>query len=127
MTRRSDGAVQVERNAMNRLLASALAFCFAIPIAGAAVAHTDTATQVQVRYGDLDLSSASGAAVMLQRIDDAATEACGAPWGSLREYRLSVQRSACHRESMERAVAAVESPALSALLQQRPVHGFETN
>lgn len=112
---------------MKRLMASALAFCLMISIAGAAMAQGDTATQVPVRYGDLDVSSTSGAAVMLQRIDDAATEACGAPWGSLREYRLSVQRSVCHRESMERAVAAVDLPALSALFQQRPVHGIETN
>ena len=112
---------------MKRLMASALAFCLTVPIAGAAMAHSDAATQVPVRYGDLDVSGASGAAVMLQRIDDAATEACGAPWGSLREYRLSVQRSTCHRQSMERAVAAVDSPVLSALFQQRQVRGLETN
>lgn len=112
---------------MKRLMASALAFCFTIPFAGAAMAQTDTATQVPVRYGDLNVSNASGAAVMLQRIDDAATEACGAFKGSLREYRLVVQRSTCHRESMERAVAAVDSPALSALFQQRPAYGAGPN
>ncbi len=100
---------------MKRYLICALALALALPAAALAAEASSADTQVKVRYGDLDLRDRSEAAAMLHRLDKAATEACGASDASLREYRLTIQASACHRKSLERAVADLNDPNVSAL------------
>jgi len=100
---------------MTRLLTCAFAVALILPPAAFAGEPSTSDTQVKVRYNDLDLRDRADAAALLHRLDKAATEACGASDASLREYQLAVQASACHRRSLERAVAALHDPNLSAL------------
>jgi UrcA family protein len=76
-------------------------------------------TAVPVTYGDLDLSSHDGAAVMLGRLQHAAINACGASDFSVKDYRFAVKRSACFRQSMDRAVADLGAPAVTRLYGER--------
>ena len=78
--------------------------------------------QVAVKTHDLDLNSLTGSAAVLQRISHAALEACGAGSFSLPEYRWSVQRSDCYRESMGRAVADLRAPVVKRLYDQGAVY-----
>ena len=78
---------------------------------------SDTTPQVAVRYGDLDLSRAGDAKVLLHRLQSAALQACGASDFSLAPYRDAVQRSACYRQGLARAVDTVGLPALSSLYE----------
>ena len=77
------------------------------------------ADPVAVSGRGLDLQTHAGAARMLHRIDDAALEACGADRTSLREYRLVVEYSACHRDGVAQAVSALDAPSVTALYQDR--------
>lgn len=77
--------------------------------------------QVSIKVGDLDLNSQDGSAAMLQRIRDAALQACGASSFSLPDYRWAVKRSDCYRMSMGRAVADLGAPAVTRLYEQSPV------
>jgi UrcA family protein len=84
-------------------------------IAGAACASdplsSDT-TVVRVGFDASSLATPRGAQNVLARLGDAALQACGAFPGSVRDYRLAVQRSACYRRKLDRAVAQVDSPML---------------
>jgi UrcA family protein len=93
----------------------ALATAMAAPVAMA----SDSPSVVPVAYGDLNLSSPHDSAVLLHRLREAALEACGASDFSVADYRRSVERSACYRESMDRAVSAVDAPAVSQLYSGR--------
>jgi UrcA family protein len=97
-----------------------LALALAIPAVGYAADPADNATSVTVRYNDLDLDKSADAAILLQRIDDAAMAACGASSASLRDYRESVRHSACHEASMSRALAALNLPAVNRLYRTQP-------
>jgi UrcA family protein len=92
--------------------------------AGSAVAQSESAaarsvfetpTAVAVKYGDLDLSTRHGSAVMLGRLHVAVLDACGASEFSVPDYRWAIERSACYRQSMDRAVAEVGVPAVTQL------------
>jgi UrcA family protein len=74
--------------------------------------------QVAIRFGDLNLASAPGSAAMLQRISQAALEACGASSFSVPDYRWAMKNSACYRSSMDRAVADLAAPAVSHLYER---------
>jgi UrcA family protein len=75
--------------------------------------------QVAIKFGDLDLASQDGSAVMLQRISHAALEACGASSFSLPDYRWATKHSGCYRNSMDRAVADLSAPSVTRLYGQR--------
>jgi UrcA family protein len=83
------------------------------------VPATSFADSVKVSYRDLDLSTPGDAVLMLHRLEAAATEACGADRTSLREYRLTVERSTCHRTSMDKAVTALGAPAVTTIYEDR--------
>jgi UrcA family protein len=96
--------------------------------AGSAVAQSESAaarsvfespTAVAVKYGDLDLSTRHGSMVMLGRLHVAALNACGASAFSVPDYRWAVERSACYRQSMDRAVADVGMPMVAQLYSNR--------
>ena len=103
---------------MKITLICALALAAAAPaLAHAASLGGEQAPSVAVRYGDLDLSRAQDAKVLLARIDDAAMESCGAtPFNDPLEYQV-VRRSACRNETMAKAVAEIGAPALKAAFE----------
>lgn len=66
-----------------------------------------------VIYGDLDITSASGAKILLKRIRSAADKLCGSYrpgdlWGRADHYK-------CVRTTIGETVAALNSPPLTAL------------
>lgn len=54
----------------------------------------------------------------LVRIEEAALEVCGVPRGSLRHVRRAVRKSACWRDSVDRAVSAIGDPLLNRVHQR---------
>jgi UrcA family protein len=100
----------------------AFGLALGLPIAAQAGAPGDPgglqATAVKVRYDDLDLTRTTDAQTMLVRLDRAALDACGASGFSLREVRQAVQRSACYRQSLDRAVAGLNAPAVTGLYRE---------
>jgi UrcA family protein len=94
----------------------------AAPLAAQAAAPGDPAgdqsTAVRVRYDDLNLNNERDAGIMLTRLDRATLAACGAPEGSLREYRAAVRESACYQRGLRQAVAAVNAPPVTGLYRQ---------
>jgi UrcA family protein len=106
---------------MRPLLMAAAALTLAAPLAAApfaAKAAPNGVVAVRVSYADLDLDRTSGANVMLQRLQDASLEACGASSFSLPDYRKAVRRSSCYRANMDGAVASIGAPVLSDLYQR---------
>ena len=70
--------------------------------------------QVRVHYGDLNVSSATGAAELYRRISFAAHEVCGDV--TISSYlNLSRAYRECRQTAMEEAVAKVDRPKLTAL------------
>jgi UrcA family protein len=75
---------------------------------------SDTVPSVVVKYGDLNVRSPAGAQVLLKRIEAAANTACGgAP--DIRLLRQWASFEECRRSAVARAVAAVDSPMLTAV------------
>ena len=94
---------------------------------GAALSFTapavaaDTAAKgptLTVAYADLNLSDAKDAKVMLHRIRKAASEVCGAGAAG---YDATLRFETCHRETVERAVAALDAPAVRTAQNARAV------
>lgn len=104
---------------MRQSMICALALALAAPAASYAAAYGDGDGAVSVRLHDADLNNPGGAARVLRRLDTAALEACGASVGSLREYRLVVQRSTCHAASLDHAVAQLNAPLVTELYSGR--------
>lgn len=67
--------------------------------------------QVRVNYGDLNIDSAAGAAVLYQRIRNAAEQVCGT--FGVRDLSAEAAAKACRIRAIGEAVAAVHSPALT--------------
>ena len=86
----------------------------------AQAADASQARQVTVKYRDLNLNTPEGAGTLLARIRDAAERVCGAP-----SERLDLQHAwqVCYQGSVNAAVAAVDSPILSALASGRQLPG----
>jgi UrcA family protein len=110
------------------IFAAACAIAMAA-VAGSAMAQSEAAAArsiyrdtVPVTYGDLNLASADGATTMLQRLHDAALNACGADDSSLPDYKWATHRSACYHRSMDRAVADLGSPSVTQLYQAHSVY-----
>jgi UrcA family protein len=90
-----------------------LAFALASFAAPALAGESDAALEaVRVSYRDLDLTKAHDSAVMMDRLREAALQACGASRASLMEFRWATRRSACYKESLARAVADLHAPLL---------------
>lgn len=75
---------------------------------------SDTVPSVTVRFSDLNLGSRAGAQVLLKRIDSAANTACGGQ-PDIRQLDQLASFEACRRSALARAVAAVDSPMLTAM------------
>lgn len=103
---------------MSRKLASLFA---AIAIAAAtipsAAAETDRNTiSVKVSYADLDLSRVEGVKTLSFRLRKAIDVACGKPYDSA-SMTIARKIKTCRADALEAAVAAIDSPLLSALHQ----------
>jgi UrcA family protein len=71
------------------------------------------AEQITVRFGDLNVDQTAGAAVLYRRIHNAAESVCGEP--QLPGSRIvSYSWRRCVAQAVDRAVAAVDRPALTA-------------
>jgi UrcA family protein len=72
-----------------------------------------------VQYGDLDLSTNSGAAALLQRIEAASQRICSGKSGQVIDARAERQIAACQKEAVEFAVSRVKAPMLAQLASTR--------
>ena len=106
------------------LAAAAMLSCAAPVLAQTSLAQTsDTVPGATVKYGDLNVGSPAGAHVLLRRIEAAATTACGgAP--DIRQLNQLASFEACRRFAVARAVAAVDSPMLTAMAHGGAPVGF---
>ena len=92
-----------------------LAAAAALSCAAPALAQTsDTVPSVSVKYSDANIGSPAGAQVLLKRIEAAANTACGgAP--DIRQLDRWASFEACRTSAVARAVAAIDSPMLTAM------------
>ena len=104
---------------MKLALICALALAAAPVAVGAATLDDEAGPAVTIRYGDLDLSRSHDAKVLLQRIDDASMQACGADFRSNAAEWSTVRRSACFSETMAKTVSQIGAPTLSAVFQAK--------
>jgi len=100
------------------LMFCAIALTLAAPAASQAAAGEESVA-IAVRHGDLNLTQSRDAAIMVRRLDTAALQACGASSFSLREVQQATRESACFKDSMNRAVAALGSPTVNAIHRDR--------
>jgi UrcA family protein len=103
---------------LKKLMLCALTLALAGPGAGLAapVATFDAGhATLTVRHGDLDLATRRGARLMILRLDEAAKEVCGSSSFVSLAYKEAVRSTKCYRESMNRALAGLDSPNVSAL------------
>jgi UrcA family protein len=103
----------------SRILTAGLTAAAALNLCSSALAAPRPAeletTSVTVRIGDLDLASDAGARAALTRIRAAAGIVCGDP-GDLRDLNYRVRREACMTSAVERTLAELDSPPLTALV-----------
>lgn len=101
---------------MKLLIAAAAVAALASPAVARVVESGGRATtSIAVSSAGLDLRQEADARIMLSRLDRASLSACGASEFSVRDYQQAVRRTACYREAMDRAVAAVDAPTVGAL------------
>jgi UrcA family protein len=98
------------------LLATFATACLAV--ASTAVHATDRfsdsePTKKTVTYGDLNLANPQGVGQLYRRIVGAAQQVCDAPNG--RSLHAKEQFSICTKQSIARAVSAVDQQAMTAL------------
>jgi UrcA family protein len=86
--------------------------CDALAAASNAPAAGDV-EQTTVRFGDLNVDRAADAAVLYRRIRHAAERVCGDPH-MIGSRTISPIWSVCVAQAVERAVLAVDRPALTA-------------
>jgi UrcA family protein len=97
------------------VLATLAAACVAVTSTAVYAADNSDSESMKrtVKYGDLNLSDPQGAEQLYRRIVAAARQVCGALDG--RSLHEKAQFWACTRQSIVRAVAGVDQPALTAL------------
>lgn len=71
-----------------------------------------TVHELHVSYGDLNLGNRSGAQVLMQRLNHAATQVCG-PRPALRDLDSAADFNSCRKDALDRAVARIASPQLA--------------
>lgn len=109
---------------MKNMMICAFALALAAPaasFAAPAMSADGQAMALSVSYSGLNLSTPKGARLMINRLDEAAAEVCGASSFSARDYKQAVRSSTCYRDSMNRAVASLGSPTVNALYREHAV------
>jgi UrcA family protein len=118
MKRSMNAAGAIRRSAVQAAWLAVVATGFACATASAdgAVAGHD-ASAVVVRYHDIDTDSEAGALALYKRIEAAAGRVCGV--AGERDLHLLRAARRCQEDAVTRAVAAIPSPKLAALVVQR--------
>jgi UrcA family protein len=104
------------RNRINCWVLAALATAFLAvtsTVVHAADASGSEPMKRTVTYGDLNLANSQGVEQLYRRVVGAARQVCESVDG--RSLQEKVQFSICVRQSIARAVAVVDQPALTAL------------
>ena len=96
----------------------AAAAIIAAPVAAFADEPVVT-TNIAVSKAGLDLSSERDATRLLARLDRAALNVCGASAFSLREVQAATRASDCYHQSMDQAVASLNSATVNAIYRER--------
>jgi UrcA family protein len=81
--------------------------------------------RITVRFGDLNLEQPQGVAVLYRRVRLAAEDVCGEPQRP-GEAIMSADWRACVAQAVERAVIAVDRPALTAYYRKHTASHHET-
>ena len=83
-------------------------------------ASPDAPVSIKVSIADLNMASEAGARTALRRLQYAADEACG---GDIADQTLGEQMQfrTCAKQALQRAVEAINQPALTAVSQGRHV------
>lgn len=105
---------------MSTLLSNAASNAMLPTAAFAREDEEDAAQGIVVRFGAADSRTMAGARRLLDRIGDAALEACGASPFSLIDVRRVVMASDCWHDAMEHAVRRIHAPALDAAFLHMP-------
>jgi len=96
----------------------AAAAVLATPLAASADEPVATSS-IAVNKAGLDLSSQRDATRLLVRLDRAALSVCGASTFSFRQVQDATRASECYRQSMDQAVASLNSPTVNAIYRER--------
>jgi UrcA family protein len=91
------------------LIASAIFGALASSFSAVSAAD-DPNPHITVKYSDLNIASPSGALVLYERIRAAAQSACSYYW-----FRTDADEARCLQNTIGKAVAKVNEPALSAV------------
>jgi len=70
---------------------------------------------VRVPISDLNIDGRAGAQVALVRMNEAARQICSNTATDLRRLSMTAQRQACAKQAVDLAVAALDSPIVTAL------------
>lgn len=100
---------------MKILSLCAVAAVLCAPVAAQAA---DQVVSIAVRHGDLNLANPADAARMMQRLDKASLSACGASTFSLREVREATRQDECYQAGLNKAVADLNAPLVTAILRE---------
>jgi UrcA family protein len=87
---------------------------FLAPMSVQAQGNRDSQVQVSVYYGDLDLSHQAGAQELIGRLEVAASKVCGG-MPDIRDLTRFQMYRACTKHALDKAVASVGQPIVSAL------------
>lgn len=101
-------------------LAALVATSSLLIIAPASAQSIDDQSSVRVAYRDLDIDHAPGAAILQQRVEDAATSVCGGQVDNRDLGRLA-ELKRCRAETVERAMSQlVATKSMAAADQPDP-------
>jgi len=103
---------------MRILAVGVMALALAAPMAVRAQSADENIPTARASYAGLDLSREQDAQLMLNRVNNAALQACGASQESFSEYQAAVQRSDCYQEGVSQAVAQLNAPEVSRLYRR---------
>jgi UrcA family protein len=97
-----------------RLIGLSLAGACALAMASPTAAQSpDDQTSVRVNYADLDIDHANGARVLLNRIETAATTACGGP-ADIHDLGRRAMVEKCRSYAVGHAVKDLGAPMVTA-------------
>jgi UrcA family protein len=101
-----------------RLAITSIAFTLSLFAGAHAGPYREVTQSVTVNYADLDLSRDAGARVLLDRIELAASKACGGEPDNRRAFAGAFQPNVieylrCQKNAVRAAVADVNAPLLS--------------
>lgn len=70
---------------------------------------------IRVPISDLNIDRRAGAQVALNRMNEAARQICSNTGTDLLRLQMSAQRASCAKQAVDTAVAALDSPVVTAL------------